>query len=116
LILLAPGLVCFWIIHGSRILPSDCCVPCIFVLSVKLDEQIYDRIPFFVVVRTAKKGNELKKRKHFGAPGPFWWKLGSKRLLYEAVFEGRRGLRKIKVTEKRKTDAAEQLICDVAEA
>jgi hypothetical protein len=79
-----------------------------FVLSVKLDAQISDRIPFFFVVCAAKKGNELKKRKHFGAPGPFWWKLGSKRLLYEAVFEGHRRLRKIKTTGKRKTDTAEQ--------
>ncbi|XP_066396762.1 histone deacetylase 15 isoform X5 [Miscanthus floridulus] len=33
------------------------------------------------------KHNELKKRKHSGGLGPFWWKLGSKRLLYEALFE-----------------------------
>ncbi|XP_062189050.1 histone deacetylase 15 isoform X2 [Phragmites australis] len=53
------------------------------------------------------KGNELKKRKHLGGPGPFWWKSGSKRLLYEALFEGRR-LRKIKVTGKGKAvDTAE---------
>jgi hypothetical protein len=64
------------------------------------------RITFFFVVGTAKIGNELKKRKYLGAPGPFWWKLGSKRFLYEALFEGCR-LRKIKATGKGKSATAE---------
>ncbi|KAJ1287853.1 hypothetical protein BS78_02G042600 [Paspalum vaginatum] len=42
-----------------------------------------------VFSKYTNKGNELKKRKHPGGPGPFWWKLGSKRLLYEALYEGR---------------------------
>ncbi|TVU41527.1 hypothetical protein EJB05_15055, partial [Eragrostis curvula] len=58
--------------------------------------------------KDANKGNELKKRKHLVAPGPFFcWKLGRKRLLYEALFEGRR-LRKIKATGKGKADTSEQ--------
>ncbi|GJN10196.1 hypothetical protein PR202_ga28270 [Eleusine coracana subsp. coracana] len=59
-----------------------------------------------VFSKYTKKGNELKKKKHLGAPGPFWWKMGSKRLLYEALFKGRR-LRKIKATGKGKADTAE---------
>jgi histone deacetylase 6 len=47
------------------------------------------------------------KRKHAGGAGPFWWKWGSKRLLYEVLFEGR-CLRKTKDTGKEKlNDEAE---------
>ncbi|OEL34404.1 Histone deacetylase 15 [Dichanthelium oligosanthes] len=48
-----------------------------------------------VFSKSTNKGNELKKRKHSGGPGPFWWKFGSKRLLYRALYEDR-PLRKIK--------------------
>ncbi|KAM3272329.1 hypothetical protein ACQJBY_042466 [Aegilops geniculata] len=34
--------------------------------------------------------NMLKRRMLTGGPGPVWWKWGSKRLLYEVLFEGRR--------------------------
>ncbi|XP_037432541.1 histone deacetylase 15-like isoform X2 [Triticum dicoccoides] len=34
--------------------------------------------------------NKLKRRMLTGGPGPVWWKWGSKRLLYEVLFEGRR--------------------------
>uniref|UniRef100_A0A0E0Q4F1 histone deacetylase n=1 Tax=Oryza rufipogon TaxID=4529 RepID=A0A0E0Q4F1_ORYRU len=47
------------------------------------------------------------KRKHARGAGPFWWKWGSKRLLYEVLFEGR-CLRKTKDTGKEKlNDEAE---------
>ncbi|KAM0852262.1 hypothetical protein ACQ4PT_051863 [Festuca glaucescens] len=32
--------------------------------------------------------NKLKRRMRAAGPGPVWWKWGSKRLLYEVVFEG----------------------------
>ncbi|KAM3254383.1 hypothetical protein ACQJBY_048098 [Aegilops geniculata] len=32
--------------------------------------------------------NKLKRRMLTGGPGPVWWKWGSKRLLYEVLFEG----------------------------
>lgn len=39
---------------------------------------------------SSNHSNELKKRKRpGGGPGPFWWKMGSKRLLYEALIEPR---------------------------
>ncbi|CAN6181344.1 unnamed protein product [Urochloa humidicola] len=47
-----------------------------------------------VFSKSTNKTNELKKRKHSGGPGPFWWKFGSKRFLYEALYEGRH-LRKV---------------------
>jgi histone deacetylase 6 len=56
---------------------------------------------FFCFVCIANKTNELKKRKHSGGPGPFWWKFGSKRLLYEALYEGHY-MRKIKVSREGK--------------
>ncbi|XP_037439543.1 histone deacetylase 15-like isoform X1 [Triticum dicoccoides] len=34
--------------------------------------------------------NKLKRRMLTGGPGPVWWKWGSKRLLYQVLFEGRR--------------------------
>lgn len=46
---------------------------------------------------SSNHSNELKKRKRpGGGPGPFWWKMGSKRLLYEALIEPRSRPRKLK--------------------
>lgn len=46
---------------------------------------------------SSNHSNELKKRKRSGGgPGPFWWKMGSKRLLYEALIEPRSRPRKLK--------------------
>ncbi|KAF8714153.1 hypothetical protein HU200_028162 [Digitaria exilis] len=47
-----------------------------------------------VFSKSTSKGNELKKMKYSGGSGPFWWKFGSKRLLYNVLYESRR-LRKI---------------------
>uniref|UniRef100_A0ACD5UYU6 Uncharacterized protein n=2 Tax=Avena sativa TaxID=4498 RepID=A0ACD5UYU6_AVESA len=43
--------------------------------------------------------NKLKRRMLVARPGPVWWKWGSKRLLYEVLFEGR-GPRKSKAKGK----------------
>ncbi|CAN6213188.1 unnamed protein product [Urochloa humidicola] len=60
-----------------------------------------------VFSKSTNKANELKKRKHSGGPGPFWWMFGSKRFLYKALYEGRH-LRKIKGSGDGKTiDSAE---------
>ncbi|RCV09600.1 hypothetical protein SETIT_2G042600v2 [Setaria italica] len=60
-----------------------------------------------VFSKSTNKTNELRKRKHSGGSGPFWWKFGSKRLLYRVLYEGRY-LRKIKVSGEGKTiDSAE---------
>nr|CAB3455759.1 unnamed protein product [Digitaria exilis] len=60
-----------------------------------------------VFSKSTSKGNELKKRKYSGGSGPFWWKFGSKRLLYNVLYESRR-LRKIMGSgEGRAIDLAE---------
>lgn len=43
--------------------------------------------------------NKLKRKMLASRPGPVWWKWGSKRLLYEVLFEGR-GSRKSKAEGK----------------
>lgn len=63
--------------------------------GISPDEKDSDTILCFTSIIT--KGNELKKRKRSGGgPGPFWWKMGSKRLLYEALIEPRSRPRKLK--------------------
>ncbi|CAL5091293.1 unnamed protein product [Urochloa decumbens] len=60
-----------------------------------------------VFPKSTNKANGLKKRKHSGGPRPFWWKFGSKRFLYKALYEGRH-LRKIKGSgEGKAIDSAE---------
>ncbi|KAL5197252.1 hypothetical protein ABZP36_000764 [Zizania latifolia] len=60
-----------------------------------------------VFSKYTNEGNRMK-RKHAGGPGPFWWKWGSKRLLYEVLFEGR-CLKKIKDTGKEKLNDKSEL-------